>query len=76
MKNYRQRGKSIKSESKLSGYELGSGIRQAVKERAQITGNALNSLQHKIGIRTTSVLIGLIWLAAFYYFANLLLPFI
>jgi len=76
MRTDRQRRKSNRSESKLSGYELGAGIRKTVEEKAQSTGNALNSLQHRIGIRTTSVLIGLVWLAAFYYFAHLLLPFI
>ena len=67
--------KTSKSEPKLSGYAVGAGIRKAIEGKTRLTGNALNSFQHKIGVRATSIIISLIWLAAFYYFAHLLFPF-
>ncbi|MPR37390.1 hypothetical protein [Salmonirosea aquatica] len=72
----RQRVKKGKNEFRLSGYELGAGIRKAIKAKTRSTGNALNSLQHRIGVRTMSLLLAIIWLVAFYYFVDLLFPFI
>lgn len=67
--------KASKSEPRLSGYEVGTVIRKAIEEKTRSTANALNSFQYKIGIRATSIIISLMWLAAFYYFAHLLFPF-
>jgi hypothetical protein len=66
--------KTSNSAPRLSGYALGAGIRKSVEGKTRSIGNALNSFQHRIGIRVTWIIISLIWLAAFYYFAHLLFP--
>ena len=76
MQLYKRREKTDKSDSTRSGYAMGAGIRRAIEGKTHSIGKDLNSFQHKIGIRTTSVVIGFLWLAAFFYFAHLLLTLI
>ncbi len=66
--------KTSKTEHRLSGYAVGIGIRKEIEKKTRSAGKMLNNFQHKIGIRTTSIIVGFIWLAAFYYFAHLLFP--
>lgn len=62
-----------KENEPLPGFELGVNIRKRVDEKLLLTGNILNDWQLKIGIKTTSVIVVLIWLAAFIYFLLILL---
>lgn len=62
-----------KENEPLPGFQLGSDIRKKIDEKFLLTGNILNDWQLKIGIKTTSVIVVLIWLTAFIYFLLVLL---
>lgn len=62
-----------KENEPLPGFELGADIRKRIDEKFLLTGNILNDWQLKIGIKTTSVIVVLIWLTAFIYFLLILL---
>ncbi len=57
----------------VPGYSLGRKIRTALSRQSARLGKALNSGQRHLGIRTTAVLVVLLWVMAFCYFTNLLL---
>lgn len=62
-----------KENGPLPGFELGVNIRKNVNEKLLLTGNILNDWQLKIGIKATSIIVVLIWSAAFIYFLLILL---
>lgn len=69
--NPKQNGET-KNDQAPAGYELGLNLRRTITRRAGLLGKALNTGQHRLGLRTTGLLLTLIWTIALYYFLNLL----
>lgn len=75
MKNVREyRRKSFKNKSRdHAGYILGRNLRRNINRQVRQLGETLNSGQHRLGIRTTGVILAFIWTIALCYFVSLLL---
>lgn len=68
LNNFKRKDKTPADEKQLSGYKLGSTIREKIDAQFQITGNKLNSWQDIIGKKTTSGIVIFLWVTSFCYF--------
>jgi hypothetical protein len=65
--------KKVESDQPPAGYDLGAGLRRKSIQKVEKLGKGLNSLQSRVGARTTGIVVALLWLTAFCYFANLMI---
>ncbi|HEV7347383.1 hypothetical protein [Telluribacter sp.] len=65
--------KRVEPDQPPAGYDLGAGLRKKSIRKVEQLGKGLNTLQSRVGARATGIVVALLWLAAFCYFAHLMI---